>query len=133
MKNLIATAIVFAITSTSSVTASTTSSTTVKEPVARRVDANNIHTASKSFGVGMYQIKGTESIKLMVETNQKLTVKITDEKGNVLNREAVKNSTAMNISLADAPTGEYFVEISNGMETITRQITKNRNEVLTEQ
>lgn len=127
MKNLIATAIIFSITSASSVTASASSVTAsfTKEPEVRKVDANNIHTASKSFGVGMYPIKGTETVKLLVETNGKLSVKVTDEKGNVLSREAMKNSSSMNINLAEAPSGNYFVEISNGIETITRQIAKN--------
>ena len=53
----------------------------------------------------MYQITGTESIKLLVETTQKLSVKITDEKGNVLNREALKSSGAMTINLSDVPSG----------------------------
>jgi hypothetical protein len=126
MKNLFATAIVL-------VSVFTASATTVKEPVARKIDANNVHTSSKAFGVGMYQIKGTESIKLMVETSQKLTVKITDEKGYILNREAMKTSGAIDINLSDAPVGEYFVEVSNGTETITRQISKSKASITTEQ
>jgi hypothetical protein len=139
MKNLFATAIVLVsvfasipVLSFAEINSATASSaTTVKEPVARKVDANNVHTSSKAFGVGMYQIKGTESIKLMVETSQKLTVKITDEKGYILNREAMKTSGAININLSDAPAGEYFVEVSNGTETITRQISKSKAAVST--
>jgi hypothetical protein len=134
MKNLFATAIVLVsvFASINSATASVfTDIATVKEPVARKIDANNVHTSSKAFGVGMYQIKGTESIKLMVETSQKLTVKITDEKGYILNREAMKTSGAININLSDAPAGEYFVEVSNGTETITRQISKSKATVST--
>jgi Secretion system C-terminal sorting domain len=136
MKNLFATAIVLVsvFASINSATASVfTDIATVKEPVARKIDANNVHTSSKAFGVGMYQIKGTESIKLMVETSQKLTVKITDEKGYILNREAMKTSGAININLSDVPAGEYFVEVSNGTETITRQISKSKASITTEQ
>ena len=96
-----------------------------KEPVARKVDANNVFTSSNAFGVGMYKVKGTDNVKLMLETKGKLSIKLTDEKGNVLERSFTKTSAAITFNLSEAPAGEYFVEVSNGKETITRQITKS--------
>jgi flagellar hook assembly protein FlgD len=120
MKNLIATAAIAIFTLTAA---------SAKEPVARKIDANNIHTATKSFGAAMYQVKETETVKLMVETNSRLTVKISDEAGNVLSRETIKKSSAIKINLEETPSGIYFVEISNGFETISRQISKTKNEI----
>jgi flagellar hook assembly protein FlgD len=120
MKNLIATAAIAILSFTAA---------SAKEPVARKIDANNIHTATKSFGAAMYQVKETETVKLMVETNSRLTVKISDEAGNVLSRETIKKSSAIKINLEETPSGIYFVEISNGFETISRQISKTKNEI----
>jgi hypothetical protein len=99
-----------------------------KEPVSRKLDANNIHTASKTFGVSMYQVKNSETVKVMIETGSKLTLKVSDASGKKLNVEAVKSSAAISLNFAEMPAGEYFVEVSNGSETITRLVTKSASE-----
>ncbi len=128
MKNLFATAAITILSLTSAM-ATSTNSATLKKSADRKIDANNISTATKSFGAAMYQVNATETVKLLIETNSKLTVKISDEAGNVLSRESVKKSGVIAINLEESPRGTYFVEISNGIETITRQISKDKKQI----
>lgn len=85
-----------------------------------------------SFDIGMYNIKNTSKIRLMLAKakGDVITVKLLNEKGDVLHKEAVrKNSTLYktNFELDGLEDGIYQFEIENSNEKIVREVTVSTN------
>lgn len=81
--------------------------------------------------VGMYEVGEVNSLKLNFaltkDAGKTATVKLMNEKGNVLSTETVgKKETGYNFrfDFSETPTGKYYIEVTNGESIITKEIIK---------
>ncbi len=85
-----------------------------------------------SFDIGMYNVKNTSKIRLMLAKakGDVITVKLLNEKGDVLHKEVVaKNSTLYktNFELDGLEDGTYQFEIESSNEKVVREVTVSTN------
>lgn len=85
-----------------------------------------VASSSSKFEINLYRIKDKMAIRLFINQKDanKLTIKLKDEKGNVLVSESTKKAgtTGFNFDISDLQNGEYNIEVSNGMDVITKKI-----------
>ncbi|MBU1822094.1 MAG: hypothetical protein KKG00_11370 [Bacteroidetes bacterium] len=80
-----------------------------------------------SFQVGMYHVKNTLSMRLMMEKNrgEKVLVRLLNNKGQVLHEEMVgkrTNKYARKFDFSQIQDGSYTLEITNGEERVQKDI-----------
>ena len=85
-----------------------------------------------SFDIGMYNVKNTSTIRLMLEKAKGdiITIKLRDETGDILHKEVVrKNNTfyKTNFQLDGLSDGTYQFEISSDNEKVVREVTVSTN------
>jgi flagellar hook assembly protein FlgD len=91
----------------------------------------------EKFRVGMYRIKNSLTMKLLMEKDLggRVEIRLLDEKGRVVHDEYVGKSMrkfGRNLNFSDAQDGNYTLEISNDHEKIVKTIrlsTADLNEV----
>jgi hypothetical protein len=81
----------------------------------------------ESFEVGMYRVKNTLSMRLMMEKirGEKVQIRLVDKKGNVLHEEMIGKRTekySRKFDFSQIKDGSYTMEITNGDELITKEI-----------
>jgi hypothetical protein len=74
--------------------------------------------------VGMYNVAGTEKLKVFVDAKGKTQVRIKDAQGRAISSQTLKGSQGIAFDLSAAPAGSYSLEVSNGTELITKPLTK---------
>ena len=86
----------------------------------------------KTFDIGMYNVKNTSKIRLMLEKakGDVLTVKLRSETGEVIHKEVInKKSTfySTNFQLDGLKDGTYQFEITSDNEKVIREVTVSTN------
>lgn len=86
----------------------------------------------KTFDIGMYNIKNTSKIRLMLEKakGDVLIVQLRNEAGDVLHKEVVnKRNTfySANFQLDGLKDGTYQFEIESNNEKVVREVTVSTN------
>ncbi|WP_215240246.1 hypothetical protein [Dyadobacter helix] len=81
----------------------------------------------QTFKVGLYRIKDTYAVKLLLEKQQgeKVSVRLLDRSGKILHQEYVGshlNQYGRKFNLEELGDGDYTLEISNNSEKIIRNI-----------
>ncbi|AFK03895.1 hypothetical protein Emtol_2760 [Emticicia oligotrophica DSM 17448] len=83
--------------------------------------------------VGLYEAGHVNSLKLNLtltkDAGKTATVKLMDEKGNVLVEERIsKNETAYSFrfDFSETPVGTYYVEVINGNHIVTKEVLKGK-------
>ncbi|GGD75663.1 hypothetical protein GCM10011514_44500 [Emticicia aquatilis] len=86
-----------------------------------------------NLNVGMYEVGNVNSLLLNLsltkDAGKIATVKLMNEKGNVLSEERIsKKATGYNFryDFSTIETGKYFIEITNGEYVITKEILKGK-------
>lgn len=82
----------------------------------------------KSFAVGMYQTINSTKMNLLVEKtgSDKIYVVLKDAKNEVLYAETIAKKDAKywrKFDMADLKDGNYRFEVSNGKETVVKEIS----------
>jgi hypothetical protein len=93
--------------------------------------ANN---SCAGFRIGMYRVKGTLTMKLMLEKEKgvKVTVVLKDKNGKVLHRDNFGKSvtkTGRKFNFSEVEDGTYTLEIADEHEKIEKQIRLNTKEI----
>jgi len=91
----------------------------------------------EKFRVGMYRVRNTMSMNVMMEKEkgEKVAIRLMDSKGNLMHEEFVPKyitKTGRKISFDEMGDGVYTLEISNDHEKIVKSIylsTKDVREV----
>jgi hypothetical protein len=86
----------------------------------------------ETFEIGMYNVKNTSKIRLMLEKakGDVLVIKLRNETGDVLHKEVVnKRSTfySTNFQLDGLEDGNYQFEIESNNEKVVREVTVSTN------
>ena len=81
----------------------------------------------ETFQVGMYRVKNTLSMRLLMEKDrgEKVYVRLLDSKGLALHEELVGKRTgkyARSFDFSQIKDGSYTLEISNGEERVLKEI-----------
>jgi hypothetical protein len=81
----------------------------------------------EAFQIGMYQIKNTLRLRLMMEKNpgERVTVRLLDQKGKVLHLEMVGKRTdrfSRSFDFSRVQDGSYTLEITNREERVQKEI-----------
>jgi hypothetical protein len=110
--------------------------------VAARVQADPIvspkaeckNNTCEKFRVGMYRVRNTMSMNLMMEKEkgEKVAIRLIDSKGNLIHEEFVPKyvtKTGRKISFDEMGDGVYTLEISNDTEKIVKSIYLSTKEV----
>lgn len=88
----------------------------------------------EKFRVGMYRVRDTMSMNVMMEKEkgEKVAIRLTDSKGKLLLEEFVPKyitKTGRKISFDEMNDGVYTLEISNDYEKIVKSIYLSTKEV----
>ena len=88
----------------------------------------------ENFRVGMYRVKGTESMNMLVEKQkgERLSIRITDQKGKVLHEEMIGKKISKfgkRLNFSAMQDGNYILEIFNEREKIVKNILLSTNEI----
>lgn len=88
----------------------------------------------EKFRVGMYRVRNTMSMNLMMEKEkgEKVAIRLTDSKGKLIHEEFVPKyvtKTGRKISFDEMGDGVYTLEISNDSEKIVKSIYLSTKEV----
>jgi len=91
----------------------------------------------RNFRMGMYQIKNTVTMKVLVEKvkGSRMAMRLMNDKGQILHEETFGKSFSKfgrSLNFSEIPDGNYTLEISDNEERIVRYIrlaTKNVSEV----
>jgi hypothetical protein len=91
--------------------------------------------ARKSFAVGMYRIRESLTMRLMVEkqAGERVLVRLLNEQGQIIHREVVGKPAkkyACNFDFSNTEDGQYTIEVTNGMEVITKAIDLTTTQVV---
>ena len=86
-----------------------------------------------TFSIGMYKMKNTSQVRLMLDKleNSVVSVKLTDEAGNVIHSEFVtkkQTNYSKSFDMSKLADGIYTFTIENGAEKETREITVSTNQ-----
>jgi hypothetical protein len=83
--------------------------------------------ANTPLAVGMYRLEDQNAVRVFVTNNNedKVTVRIKDEHGNVVYTDVVKNyeKFGRKYVLSSLRKGQYTIEISNRNSVVTQQVT----------
>jgi len=88
----------------------------------------------EKFRVGMYRVRNTMSMNVLMEKEkgEKVAIRLLDSKGNLLHEEFVPKyitKTGRKIKFDDMGDGVYTLEISNDNEKIVKSIYLSTKEV----
>lgn len=88
----------------------------------------------EKFRVGMYRVRNTMSMNLMMEKEkgEKVAIRLIDSKGKLIHEEFVPKyvtKTGRKISFDELGDGVYTMEISNDSEKIVKSIFLSTKEV----
>jgi len=88
----------------------------------------------ENFKVGMYRVKNTLTMNLLLEKSkgERVTIKLKNEKGTVLHEEVVKKSIdkyGCKLNFSEVNDGNYILEISDENEKIVKNISLATSEV----
>ncbi|MHA4738099.1 hypothetical protein [Dyadobacter sp. MSC1_007] len=88
----------------------------------------------ETFRVGMYRIKNTVSMNVMMEKEkgQKIAIRLIDTQGKVLHEEFVPKyltKVGRKLNFSEMRDGDYTLEISNDHEKIVKSIHLSTNDV----
>jgi hypothetical protein len=88
----------------------------------------------ESFRVGMYRVKNSLVMNLLMEKEKGvgLEVKLTDARGKVLHHEYIGRGlrkVGQKFDFSAITDGEYRIEITNGDERITKNISLSTTEI----
>lgn len=102
------------------------------DPIVRPKAECKNNTCEK-FEVGMYRIKNTVSMNVMMEKEkgQKVTIRLIDTQGQVVHEEFVPKyltKAGRRLNFSEMRDGDYTLEISNDDEKIVKSIHLSTNE-----
>lgn len=88
-----------------------------------------------TFAVGMYHIKNTMAMNLLMEKEkgERLNIVLLDQRGHVLFREYVSRSYekyGRRLSFEELGDGDYVLEISNDNEKITKNVEVRTDKIM---
>lgn len=88
----------------------------------------------ESFRVGMYRVKNTLVMNLLLEKDKgvALNVKLIDGRGKVLHQEYIGKGlrkVGQKFDFSEINDGEYKIEITNGDERIVKNISLSTTEI----
>jgi hypothetical protein len=94
---------------------------------ARQTDATPASWQAPSFRVGMYRVKNSLTMRLLIEKKliDQLIVLLLDKRGRVIHKEALgrtEDKYARSLNFGEAGDGTYTLVVRNGSERITREI-----------
>lgn len=89
---------------------------------------------TESFRVGMYRIKNSLVMNLMLEKEKgvAVNVKLMDARGKVLHREYIGKGlrkVGQKFDFSAIDDGQYRIEITNGNERVTKNISLSTTEI----
>ncbi len=98
-------------------------------------DTNTPNKAS-NFAIGVYQTQKTLKMNLLLEKviGKKVIIYLKDEKGNLLHTETVAKATPSyrgQFDMSELTDGTYTFEITDGNETLVKQVKLQSKEVET--
>jgi hypothetical protein len=104
-------------------------------PVESKIECKN-NNCSK-FRMGMYQVKNTVTMKVLVEKakGEKMAIRLLNDKGQILHEEHIGKSArkfGRKLNFSEIQDGNYTLEISDNQEKIVKYIrlaTKDVREV----
>ena len=101
-------------------------------PIDPKIECKN--NTCETFRIGMYRVKNTETMNLLVEKDkgQRLEIKLTDFKGKVLHDEMIPRAArkfGQKLNFAALQDGTYTLEISTDNEKIVKSIFLSTDEV----
>ena len=88
---------------------------------------------TKTFAIGMYQMKNTSKVRLMLDkhTDNVISVKLTDELGSILHRDFInkkQTNYGKSFDLSRLNDGTYTFVIESKNEKTTREVVIETNE-----
>jgi len=88
----------------------------------------------ESFRVGMYRVKNSLVMNLLLEKDKgvSINIKLVDSKGKVLHQEYIAKGlrkVGQKFDFSDVSDGNYKIEITNGDERITKNISLSTSEI----
>ena len=88
----------------------------------------------ENFRVGMYRLKNTVTMNVLLEKSKgdRVMIRLMNEKGKVMHEEVVGKSSekfGRKLNFSDAEDGNYVLEISDDNEKIVKNIHLTTNEV----
>ena len=97
----------------------------------RNPDKGNYY---ESFRVGMYRVKNSLVMNLLLEKDKgvSLNIKLVDSSGKVLHQEYISKGlrkVGQKFDFSDVSDGNYKIEITNGDERITKNISLSTSEI----
>lgn len=86
------------------------------------------------FRVGMYRIKDTVTMNLLVEKQkgERLSIRLLNQKGDVLMEDILAkqaNKIGRKLNFSEIADGVYTLEVSDGSEKVVKSIFLSTNEV----
>ncbi|WP_373512964.1 hypothetical protein [Persicitalea sp.] len=89
----------------------------------------------QTFEVGMYRVKDSLKMRLMVEkkVGQKVIVRLLNQQGQVLHEEVVgkrMQKYGRNFDFSQIEDGRYTLEIANGEEVVQRSINLTTTDLI---
>ena len=86
-----------------------------------------------TFAIGMYKVKNTSKVRLILDKfqNNIVSVKLTDQDGNVLHQEFITKKEmnySKNFDMSRLQDGTYTFVISDKNEEISRDVTISTNQ-----
>ncbi|MCE7061556.1 hypothetical protein [Dyadobacter sp. CY343] len=102
------------------------------DPVEVKAECKN--NTCERFKIGMYRVRNTETMNLLLEKErgERLSIRIMDFKGKVLHEELVSRwatKFGKKLNFAAMEDGNYTVEVSNDHEKIVKNIFLSTDEV----
>lgn len=88
----------------------------------------------ENFKVGMYRVKNTLTMNLLLEKEkgERVTIILRDSKGKMVHQEMVSKSAkkyGLKLNFSEVADDEYTLEIANDQEAIVKNILLTTNEV----
>jgi len=88
----------------------------------------------ENFKVGMYRLKNTVTMNVLLEKSKgdRVMIRLMNEKGKVMHEEVIGKSHqkyGRKLNFSDAEDGNYVLEISDDNEKIVKNIHLTTNEV----
>lgn len=89
----------------------------------------------ETFEVGMYRVKNSLSMRLLMEKNlgERVSVRLLNDNGQTLYEEVVgkhTNKYARNFDFSQIQDGSYILEITNGEERVEKDINLSTNSIV---
>ncbi|KAA6436727.1 hypothetical protein FEM33_21555 [Dyadobacter flavalbus] len=104
-------------------------------PVETKAECKN--NSCRNFRMGMYQIRNTVTMKVLIEKalGERMAIRLMNDKGQVLHEEHIGKATrkfGRKLNFSEIQDGNYTLEISDNQERIVKYIrlaTKDVSEV----